>query len=109
MNQATEDQRAAVGRIVKARNLTAHTVGDVTAYVNHGRWVANCACGGAELVAEGFPFECGSCGGTATVVWPDDQTEIVRLLDKRRRPNNQNWNPAEPVGLLAAENKWMVN
>lgn len=76
----------------------------VYAYVNHGRWVANCHClGGAELVTEGEEFLCGNCGSVRPVVWPADIEQIEAAL--ARRPTvNQNWQPGETVQLLAAEN-----
>ena len=39
----------------------------VLAYVNHGRWVADCACNGGELVAPDEMMLCGSCGARNTV------------------------------------------
>lgn len=75
----------------------------VYAYVNHGRWVADCVCNGAELVQRGTRFLCGSCGLESPVVWPDDADDVDRVLEPRP-PRNQNWRPGETVGQLTAEN-----
>jgi hypothetical protein len=76
----------------------------IYARVNHGRWLADCpVCRGAELVTEGEPFLCGSCGALGKVTWPKDTTKIETLLEVRPR-DNQNWD-FEPVKVLDAENK----
>lgn len=93
-------------RIVKA--LTRQMVaphdegGQVLAYVNLGRWVADCPCGGAELVGA-EPMICGSCGTVSEVIWPDNYNQLERLLQVRP-PNNQNWTPGEPETQLEEEN-----
>lgn len=78
--------------------------GQVLAYVNHGRWVADCPCGGAELITENKPLLCGSCGHVREVVWPVKVSQIEQALEDRRRVENQNWQPGEPVELLIVEN-----
>lgn len=75
----------------------------VAAYINHGRWVADCPCGGAELVTENEPMLCGSCGMTSPVDFPEGQAEIERLL-LQREMRNRNWLPGESVEQIAAEN-----
>ena len=76
----------------------------VYAYVNHGRWVADCpSCNGAELVSENQEFLCGTCGRVSPAVWPDTVTQIEATLNQRPEPN-RNWNPGETVGMLTAEN-----
>lgn len=76
----------------------------VDAYVNHGRWVADCPlCNGAELVAPGEAMLCGSCGATHTVVFPDHATDIEEALAKRPAMK-RNWNPDETVDELIAQN-----
>ena len=76
----------------------------VNAYINHGRWVADCPCNGAELVSPDHTMLCGSCGAEHKVKFPGPKTraEIERLLDLRE-PNNRNWK-FEPVSELEAEN-----
>lgn len=82
------------------------------AYVNHGRWVADCpaGCGGAELARDDV-FMCRECGNITTrhqpvpLVWPSD--EDVRAIEAALvvRPFlNRNWNIDESIGRLLAEN-----
>ena len=79
----------------------------VNAYLNHGRWVADCACNGAESVRPDQNMKCGSCGVVSEVKFPDpkDIEEAKRLLSKRP-PARQNWNhhKGEPVDALLIEN-----
>lgn len=75
----------------------------VHAYVNHDRWVADCACNGAELVTPGHKMLCGSCGAESEVVFPDAPAEIEALLEKRPTLN-RNWKPGETVDDLQAQN-----
>lgn len=77
--------------------------GTVTAYVNHGRWVADCPCGGAELIVENEPMLCGSCAHSRMVVWPADVEAIESMLEVRD-DRNQNWQPGQTVEVLEAEN-----
>jgi len=87
--------------------LTKHGIrqfdGDtVHAYVNHGRWVADCPCNGAELVAPGELMVCGSCGARNEVKFPANIDGIEGALEMRP-PTNQNWH-GESVESLVAEN-----
>lgn len=73
----------------------------VQAYVNYGRWVADCPrpyCGNAiELKPRQGIFECvgkGSCGMVASVEWPGNAQEIWDALSKRPVPSTRNWQPA---------------
>lgn len=82
----------------------------VVAYVNHGRWVADCACRGAELVDPDDPlFYCLSCynaghgGRLRRVLFPPQAPEIAAELDRRREPVRRNWYPGETVDHLRAE------
>lgn len=74
------------------------------AYVNHGRWVANCSCGGAELVAEGKRMVCGSCGLNSPVTFPPNVGAIESVLHARKGTAVKNWTPGETVEMLEAEN-----
>ncbi len=91
--------------------FTIHKGDTVTAYLNHGRWVADCRgeftpdglpCNGAELVAPGLEMMCGSCGAEHKVTFPRNHKAIEDVLDKRRSLN-QNWT-TETVDELTAEN-----
>ena len=77
----------------------------VNAYVNHDRWVADCLCNGAELVAPGETMLCGSCGAEHTVKFPGPKTrdKIEHLLGLREL-DKRNWKPDETVAELLAEN-----
>ncbi len=85
---------------------------EVIAYVNQGRWVADCptGCGGAMLLEPGEPFMCGECfnedieGRWRRVVFPRQRRAIERLLELRR-PHNANWRPGETAEGLAQENR----
>ncbi len=80
-----------------------HDGGAIDAYVNHGRWVADCACNGAELVASNQEMLCGSCGARNTVTFPDTMNKIEAVL-LQREPLRQNWHPDETVEELVAQN-----
>lgn len=89
-------------KVVQQQNLpTGRNLTTVEAYVNHGRWVADCPCGGAELVSSGVDMICGSCGMTSPVKFPKqaDQDRINGLLEKRPSPN-QNWRVEDLAGLV---------
>lgn len=100
-------------KYVRARveaSLTKHGIrtfqgGTVDAYLNHGRWVADCPCNGAELVAPGLEMVCGSCGAVHQVRFPkkSDRQKIEAACGKRP-VLHQNWSPAESVGELEAQN-----
>ena len=60
------------------------------AYVNQGRWIATCHCGGAEAVDPDEPFfYCFVCGNRSTdgnprlVIFPKDKEQIEAELLKR--------------------------
>ena len=82
-----------------------HDGSEVEAYVNWGRWVADCVCNGAELVAPGQEMVCGSCGARNTVKFPGVKTrdKIEAALDPRP-PLRQNWYSDETVDELVAQN-----
>lgn len=72
---------------------------DARAYVNHGRWIADCPndCGNAlQLEPNQTTFHCGGaggCGQISPVEWPADRQEIWDALMERPRPKNRNWFP----------------
>jgi hypothetical protein len=73
------------------------------AYVNHGRWLADCprpGCGNAlELQPRQVTFHCtdrtgvGSCGLQADVEWPPNVQAITDELGKRPVHSTRNWAP----------------
>jgi len=91
-----------------------HTRGSVQAEINHGRWIAHCACGGAEDVAPAEPvFYCLSCGNADNdgrvmkIEFPDpsDREAIEAELLKRPEMETRNWLPSETMDDLIAENR----
>jgi len=68
------------------------------AYVNRGRWIADCPrphCGSAELLDPWQPvFLCGACLAEAIVDWPRDAAAISSVLAARGNPAWMNWFPA---------------
>ncbi|WP_422744364.1 hypothetical protein ACN27B_08755 [Micromonospora sp. WMMD754] len=67
------------------------------AYVNHGRWVADCGrpyCGGAEQVTAGQAvLSCSNCRLVQPVAWPEDAAAIWAALAVRPVPQTRNWAP----------------
>lgn len=80
------------------------------AYVNRGRWLADCPCNGADTVTRDDPvFWCWDCHNTwcggllARVVFPPDAEDAARLLGRRKDARVQNWSPGEnPDGVSIA-------
>lgn len=79
------------------------------AYVNHGRWIIKCECGGAEKAWEENLFMCQSCWNSGhqhklrLAVFPKNRVAIEQLLLVRPLVN-RNWLPGETLGQLKAEN-----
>lgn len=83
----------------------------VRAYINHGRWVADCPvqyCGNAmRLEPRQGTFRCRTrsgdgCGHEAQIEWPADADEIWRVLERRPIPGTRNWFPPEhPLAVRA--------
>jgi hypothetical protein len=78
------------------------------AYINHSRWLVDCACGNGVPVTIGDgPREavCFVCGMVWTnPVFPADESDIERLLVQRRHTPTRNWQPGETVADLHREN-----
>lgn len=71
------------------------------AYVNYGRWVADCptGCGSAlALINEDgdlmHVYACIECHALSTVDWPANAEEIWEALQERPYPRVRNWFPA---------------
>jgi|TARA_R110000824_G_scaffold132891_1_gene295458 hypothetical protein len=93
-------------RITKAAERDVLEVGnEVSAYVNHGRWVVDCACNGAGLTAPEFGLACCfDCGRVYTkVVFPKDRKQIEGALLVREDKETRNWIPGESVASLRKE------
>lgn len=80
----------------------------VRAYVNHGRWIADCErphCSNAVQLQPGqSAFECGpnGCGFVAGVDWPPNAAAIWDVLNLRPVPQTRNWFPASHELALRA-------
>ena len=105
MQTATKYHRARIEATLAKTGALPFAGETVNAYINHGRWVADCPCNGAELVAPNHNMLCGSCGAEHTVKFPSPKTrqKIEELLEARPHGLNRNWN-GEPVKELQAEN-----
>jgi len=79
------------------------------AYVNRGRWVIKCECGGAEYAFEARIFMCRSCWNSRyrhqyrRFTFPRSRKRIENLLIIRPL-ENRNWFNDEPISHLEAEN-----
>lgn len=80
------------------------------AFVNHGRWLVKCECGGAEYAWEEGLFMCFSCFNSAhkhnfrRAVFPEGRAIIERLLEVRPLLN-RNFLLTDTVKVLEAENE----
>lgn len=71
--------------------------------VNHGRWVVNCPCAGAQLACRTDPrFFCTDClnawagGAWVNVAWPANPDYIDAMLSSRPL-GLQNWAPGDDL------------
>lgn len=89
--------------------------GTVAAYINHGRWVADCGnphCHNARALAYGQNFLCvddvhgDACGFAFDVRWPapEEATRICAILAYRPDRSTRNWLPGESATVLLIEN-----
>lgn len=85
------------------------------AYVNHGRWIADCPfCNHSEFVFKNdLFFTCFHCfnqvagGKRIKVILDPRYQEIENILNKRRNKENQNWFIYEEIEKLEIENSIM--
>jgi hypothetical protein len=97
--------------IMDGKSLSFDPAGPpVNAIVNHGRWLAVCECGGAELVSPNDPiFFCFSCCNSAhdyhvrPVQFPKGPDKIEKALMKRADPKHRNWESSESLADLEAQ------
>jgi hypothetical protein len=74
------------------------TPAQARAYVNHGRWIAECPrnCGGAlSLTPRQTSYHCDECKWIGGVEWPDNADEIMEALEQRVVPRTRNWFPRD--------------
>ena len=92
----------------------------IDAYMNHGRWVADCStddCGFSTLADEHMIGRMNGLDtlmfcpahGAMTIRLPAEWKEIEAELNKRpvdplAGPTHANWRPGETVGMLRSEN-----
>ncbi|MEU6294816.1 hypothetical protein [Streptomyces erythrochromogenes] len=64
----------------------------IYARINHGRWVADCVCGSAQIVTPTDPrFACPECGyGWAQVLFPASP-DAAEAEVSARAPHERNW------------------
>lgn len=71
--------------------------GRARAYVNFGRWIADCPAdckSAAELEPHQATYHCTECKTISAVEWPDQADEIMDALERRPAPRNRNWFPS---------------
>ena len=103
---------ATYGLTLPASTAVAATPMD--AYINHGRWVAECGnCETAVVVDDGDLFfwcpRCGSGDVWTPIALPSDRSDIEAQLLRRNgwrgTGKTRNWVPGETVADLIAENR----
>jgi hypothetical protein len=90
----------------RGREPSDHPV-PIRAYVNHGRWLADCVCGAGVAVDPAWDRAyCYDCLRIFRVTWPPDRklAWIETILAARPLAQHQNWWPTESVAQLAREN-----
>lgn len=97
MNNETAARHGKVGK--KAQD-------QVSAYINHSRWVADCPnCNAGIACLPGVnQIVCLECGERYDVAWPADREGIESALLCRPQ-RNRHWRPGESVKDLKRENK----
>lgn len=91
-------------------DLPAIDAQSLVAYVNLGRWVADCPeCNNGIMVHPDRHGWCCNCGNSTVgglsrrVRWPADIFRIEAVLEMRPAPANRNWYPHETVNELVHE------
>ena len=114
MEQCIRLEASRVTRVLPPEATPDNIQGQVDAYVNHGRWIAECphGCGEAYVTSKQDPlFWCAGCRNTLNggrwylVAFPKALARIERALEKRLARTNMNWTPGETSQALEAENK----
>jgi hypothetical protein len=89
------------GHGLKPRVRTA----TLAAYVNDGRWVADCPeCNAGISVWPGWKPRCFGCGAVYAGAEFPAESEAIESVLVLRRHENQNWKLAQPVAELEKEN-----
>ncbi len=82
----------------------------IYAIVNHGRWIAKCRWCDSGMYTHpkwkvAFCAECGARYREGKVVFPAEAEKIEKLLCRRIRRDQQNWEPPQSVEDLVDENR----
>lgn len=99
-----------MGRKLIKEQLILSDTQPLIAYVNHGRWLIKCECGGAEYVWEEGYFMCQHCFNSQhkhqyrQAIFPFERLEIEKLLIQRPL-DNRNWFQGESIEQLKQENE----
>lgn len=78
--------------------MTTLITNEARAYVNFGRWIADCPtdCGSALKLEPGQGmFQCVECFHICSVDWPANAEDIWDTLAKRPAPKHRNWFPSQ--------------
>lgn len=100
--------RRKIDQILAAVGYERHPVDHpVRAYVNRGRWVADCDCAGGIACWDQLETgTCADCGAEYPVEWPepDARAAAEATLSARAKAIHRNWLPwKEPLPELEAE------
>lgn len=91
-------------RIAAGRELT-RSEATLDAYISHGRWVADCFCGGGIVASpELVEAACTDCATVFPIRFPEARPEIEQALLARPEEKNRNWRPGESIDQIQAEN-----
>lgn len=100
--------------ILQSVPLAVDDSSPLNAYVNHGRWLVKCECGGCEYAWEEKLFMCQSCWNSGhkhklrRVAFPLYRKAIEMMLAQRPLIN-RNWKPGETIDRLRKENREHIN
>lgn len=100
-------------QVLQGKPLEMAEIAPVLAYINHGRWVADCPfCPGAELIFQDDPtFLCLSCFNqeanfkSLSIAFPLNTNKIEAILEGRPIIGGRNWEPPKTLNALIEENK----
>lgn len=98
--------RARVSAIARARQTAVAVSGaSLVAYVNEGRWVADCPCchAGISIHPRWSFAACLGCCTTFTAIAIPDEWEAGEVALCARPATRQHWRPGETREMLQAE------
>lgn len=106
--ESLADLRKALGKMTNKSIREGKAIGKpVSAFVDYGRWVAQCECNGAEIVDPDVPeFFCFSCGNESNggrlrpVIFPNEIKEIEKQLLSVKDTAFRYWKADESMDKL---------